>query len=112
VTRWVPVRRNASAGAAAGRSPARLTPILTLVALGITVLVYGVVGLIVMMDDVELRLAELPRMGVARLGRGLVKAMPRLLTALTVVGTAAMLWVAVTSCWWAQTSWWAHRAGY
>ena len=30
---------------------------------------------------------------VATLGRGLVKAMPRLLAVLTVVGTAAMLWV-------------------
>ena len=67
--------------------------ILVLVAIGITVLVYGFVGLIVKMDDVGLRLAELPRKGVAAFGRGLVKAMPRLLTALTVVGTAAMLWV-------------------
>ena len=67
--------------------------ILAVVALGITVLVYGVVGLIVKMDDVGLRLAEVPRKGVARFGRGLVAAMPRLLTALTVVGTAAMLWV-------------------
>ncbi|SFK58508.1 DUF808 domain-containing protein [Geodermatophilus ruber] len=67
--------------------------ILAVVALGITVLVYGVVGLIVKMDDVGLHLAERRGKGVARLGRGLVKAMPRLLTALTVVGTAAMLWV-------------------
>jgi predicted DNA repair protein MutK len=67
--------------------------ILAVVAVGITVLVYGVVGLIVKMDDVGLRLAEGSRKGAARLGRGLVKAMPRLLTALTVVGTAAMLWV-------------------
>jgi hypothetical protein len=67
--------------------------ILAVVALAITVLVYGVVGLIVKMDDVGLRLAERPGKGVARLGRGLVKGMPRLLTALTVLGTAAMLWV-------------------
>jgi hypothetical protein len=67
--------------------------ILAVVAVGITVLVYGVVGLIVKMDDVGLHLAERPSRGVARLGRGLVKAMPRLLTGLTVVGTAAMLWV-------------------
>ncbi|TFV59284.1 DUF808 domain-containing protein [Geodermatophilus sp. DF01-2] len=67
--------------------------ILVVVALGITVLVYGFVGLIVKMDDVGLRLVERPGKGVARLGRGLVKAMPRLLTALTVLGTAAMLWV-------------------
>jgi predicted DNA repair protein MutK len=67
--------------------------ILALVAVGITVLVYGVVGLIVKMDDVGLHLSERPGKGVARLGRGLVKGMPKLLTALTVIGTAAMLWV-------------------
>ena len=67
--------------------------ILAVVALGITVLVYGVVGVIVKMDDVGVHLAERPGKGVARFGRGLVKAMPRLLTALTVIGTAAMLWV-------------------
>ena len=67
--------------------------ILAIVAVGITVLVYGVVGVIVKMDDVGLHLAESGRRGVARLGRGLVKAMPRLLSVLTVVGTAAMLWV-------------------
>jgi uncharacterized protein len=67
--------------------------ILVIVALGITVLVYGVVGLIVKMDDVGLHLSERPGKGVARFGRGLVKGMPKLLTALTVIGTAAMLWV-------------------
>ncbi|WP_222195259.1 DUF808 domain-containing protein [Modestobacter italicus] len=67
--------------------------ILAIVALGITVLVYGVVGLIVKMDDVGLHLAQRPSAGVARFGRGLVKGMPKLLSALTVVGTAAMLWV-------------------
>jgi predicted DNA repair protein MutK len=67
--------------------------ILAVVALGITVLVYGVVGLIVKMDDVGLTMSQRPGKGVARLGRSLVKGMPRLLTALTVIGTAAMLWV-------------------
>jgi predicted DNA repair protein MutK len=67
--------------------------ILAVVALGITVLVYGVVGLIVKMDDVGLHLSERSGKGVAKLGRGLVKGMPGLLTALTVIGTAAMLWV-------------------
>ncbi len=66
--------------------------ILVVVAIVITVLVYGVVALIVKIDDVGLRLVE---EGGARadLGRGLVKAMPRVLTLLSVVGTAAMLWV-------------------
>ena len=67
--------------------------ILVVVALGITVLVYGVVGLIVKMDDIGLSLARRTGTRVAALGRGLVKAMPKLLSALTVVGTAAMLWV-------------------
>jgi predicted DNA repair protein MutK len=67
--------------------------ILVVVALGITVLVYGVVGLIVKMDDIGLNLAQRDSSGVAAFGRGLVKGMPKLLTALTVIGTAAMLWV-------------------
>jgi predicted DNA repair protein MutK len=67
--------------------------ILVVVALGITVLVYGVVGLIVKMDDIGLNLAQRSSSGVAAFGRGLVKGMPKLLTALTVIGTAAMLWV-------------------
>ena len=67
--------------------------ILAVVALGITALVYGVVGLIVKMDDLGLRLAQRPSAGVARAGRALVRAMPRLLAVISVVGTAAMLWV-------------------
>jgi predicted DNA repair protein MutK len=64
-----------------------------ILAVGITILVYGVVGLIVKMDDVGLSLSQRSGKGISRFGHGLVKAMPRLLTALTVVGTAAMLWV-------------------
>jgi len=67
--------------------------ILIIVAIAITVAVYGFVGLLVKMDDVGLNLAQRSGAGVARLGRGLVKAMPKVLTFLTVVGTAAMLWV-------------------
>ncbi|MEU4426075.1 DUF808 domain-containing protein [Actinoplanes sp. NPDC024001] len=67
--------------------------ILSVVAVIMTVLVYGAVGLIVKMDDVGLRLAERPGKSAAKLGRGLVKAMPKVLTALSVIGTAAMLWV-------------------
>ncbi|NAZ85024.1 DUF808 domain-containing protein [Kineococcus indalonis] len=67
--------------------------VLAVVGVLITVLVYGVVGLIVKMDDAGVRLARSPRGAVAGLGRGLVRGMPKLLTALTVVGTAAMLWV-------------------
>ena len=67
--------------------------ILIVVAIAITVAVYGFVGLLVKMDDVGLSLSQRSGAAVARLGRGLVKAMPKVLTVLTVVGTAAMLWV-------------------
>jgi uncharacterized protein len=66
---------------------------LALVGLAITIGVYGVVGLIVKMDDIGLHLSE-RRNGLARaIGRALVKGMPVALSSLTVVGTAAMLWV-------------------
>jgi len=67
--------------------------ILAVVAVGITVLVYGVVGLIVKMDDAGLSLSQRRGKAVAGFGRGLVTAMPRLLTVITVIGTTAMLWV-------------------
>ncbi|MFC8798637.1 DUF808 domain-containing protein [Promicromonospora sp. NPDC057138] len=67
--------------------------ILVVVAFVITVIVYGIVAAIVKMDDVGLRLAE-RNSGFSRtLGRGLVKAMPRVLAVISVVGTIAMLWV-------------------
>jgi predicted DNA repair protein MutK len=66
--------------------------ILVLVALAITVGVYGAVALIVKMDDVGLRLAA--REGqAATFGRGLVRAMPLVMSVLSTVGIAAMLWV-------------------
>ncbi|HEX6249747.1 MAG TPA: DUF808 domain-containing protein [Nocardioidaceae bacterium] len=67
--------------------------ILVVVAIGITVLVYGVVALIVKMDDIGLHLAERASEASRRLGRTLVKGMPVLLRVLSVVGVAAMLWV-------------------
>ncbi len=67
--------------------------ILAVVAVGITLLVYGVVGLIVKIDDIGLALAGRRSAGAQRFGRGLVRFMPRLLTVISVVGTAAMLWV-------------------
>ena len=67
--------------------------ILLLVALAITAMVYGVVLAIVKMDDVGLTLTQRPSAGAQRLGRSLVRGMPRLLSTLSVVGTAAMLWV-------------------
>lgn len=60
----------------------------------ITAAVYGAVALIVKMDDVGLHLAGTGRSAITRaFGRAMVRAMPYVLTLLTVVGTAAMLWV-------------------
>jgi predicted DNA repair protein MutK len=67
--------------------------ILAVVAVAITVLVYGVVALIVKMDDAGLRLAARDSRPVSALGRGLVRAMPIVLAVLSTVGIAAMLWV-------------------
>lgn len=67
--------------------------ILIVVAVLITAVVYGVVALIVKMDDVGLSLAQRSSAAAQRFGRGLVNAMPRVLAVISVVGTVAMLWV-------------------
>ena len=67
--------------------------IMAVVAVGITLLVYGVVGLIVKMDDIGLHLAERDSGAAQAVGRFLVKGMPKLLAVLSTVGIVAMLWV-------------------
>ena len=66
---------------------------LAVVAVAITVAVYGVVGLIVKMDDIGLHMAKEGNSARRAIGRGLVSFMPKLLSALALIGTAAMLWV-------------------
>ena len=66
---------------------------LAAVGLGITAAVYGVVALIVKMDDIGLHLAQRSARGLSAVGRAMVKATPVLLSGLSLVGTAAMLWV-------------------
>ncbi|HEY9039737.1 MAG TPA: DUF808 domain-containing protein [Roseovarius sp.] len=67
---------------------------LAAVAVMITVAVYGAVALIVKADDLGLLMAAKGRLAATRgIGRGLVAAMPKVLTTLVVIGTAAMLWV-------------------
>ncbi len=67
--------------------------VLVVVAVMITLVVYGIVALIVRMDDAGLALAESDSETSQRFGRALVRGMPILLTWLSVIGTAAMLWV-------------------
>jgi len=66
---------------------------LGIVAIAITVGVYGVVGLIVKMDDIGLHMAKAGSAARRGIGRALVHAMPKLLSGLALIGTAAMLWV-------------------
>ncbi|MCL3817118.1 DUF808 domain-containing protein [Aeromicrobium wangtongii] len=67
--------------------------ILIVVAFLITILVYGVVGIIVKMDDIGLHLAERSSKISQKVGRGLVRGMPIFLRVLSSVGIVAMLWV-------------------
>ena len=64
-----------------------------LIAVGVflTVAVYGAVALLVKIDDIGRGMIE--RGNAPKLGRGLVKAMPYVLSAIGVIGTIAMLWV-------------------
>lgn len=67
---------------------------LAVVAVGITLMVYGSVALIVKADDLGLMMSAKGHLSIIRaLGRGIVKAMPGFMKILMTIGTAAMLWV-------------------
>ncbi|AXC49286.1 DUF808 domain-containing protein [Paracoccus suum] len=66
--------------------------ILLVVGVAITFAVYGFVALIVKADDFGMHLVR--RGGIrATIGRGIVKTMPGFMRVLTIIGTAAMIWV-------------------
>jgi predicted DNA repair protein MutK len=72
--------------------------VLFIVALGITLAVYGSVALIVKADDIGLSLAKNTSVSIVgsisrAAGRALVVGMPIFASTLSVVGTAAMIWV-------------------
>lgn len=68
--------------------------VLAVIAVAITAAVYGAVALIVKADDVGLHLVENGHTSFGRkMGAAIVRGMPRFMTGLTIVGTAAMLWV-------------------
>jgi len=66
---------------------------LALVGVVITIAVYGAVGLIVKLDDIGLHLVKRGGSLSRWFGRLLVAGVPKLLAGLSVIGTAAMLWV-------------------
>jgi uncharacterized protein len=67
--------------------------VLAAVGIGITALVYGAVAMIVKADDAGVAMVKTGRPGVVGFGKLLVKGMPVLLKWLSLIGTAAMLWV-------------------
>lgn len=70
------------------------TVVLAIVAVVITVAVYGLVAVLVKADDIGLKMAVDGRLAATRAaGRGIVKGMPGLMTGISTVGTLAMLWV-------------------
>ena len=66
---------------------------LALVAVAITIGVYGFVALIVKLDDIGLHLVARGGAAARAIGRALVHLVPKLLKSLSTIGTAAMLWV-------------------
>lgn len=67
---------------------------LAVVAIAITIMVYGSVAIIVKADDVGLHMASNGRLDATqKVGEAIVRGMPGFLRGLTIVGTAAMLWV-------------------
>lgn len=80
-------------GAVAGAALASQLTVLSIIALGMTFGVYGLVAGIVKMDDAGLWLSQQPQPARQALGRFLLAAAPRLMKFLSVAGTAAMFLV-------------------
>lgn len=77
----------------AGKPLVTQVGVLVVVAILITIGVYGLVAAIVKLDDLGVALAASRSAGIAALGRGIVAAAPWLMRALSVAGTAAMFFV-------------------
>jgi predicted DNA repair protein MutK len=67
--------------------------VLALIALLMTGAVYGAVALLVKIDDIGLRLAKNPSKRVRHTGTRIVRSMPAVFRAISIIGTVAMLWV-------------------
>ncbi|MGB3374413.1 MAG: DUF808 family protein [Microbacterium sp.] len=67
--------------------------VLAVIALLMTGAVYGVVALLVKIDDVGLKMAKNPVRRVRHTGTRIVRSMPAVFRVISVIGTVAMLWV-------------------
>ena len=66
---------------------------LAVVALGMTLLVYGAVALLVKIDDIGLGMAKSSSRQVRSTGERIVRSMPMVFRIISIIGTVAMLWV-------------------
>jgi predicted DNA repair protein MutK len=67
--------------------------VLAVIAVIMTVIVYGAVALLVKVDDIGLRMAKNPARRVRHAGMRIVRSMPAVFRVISVIGTVAMLWV-------------------
>lgn len=67
--------------------------VLAIVGIAVTLFVYGAVAIIVKLDDIGLHLSERSSQVAKNFGCFLVRSVPYILTALSFIGTIAMLWV-------------------
>jgi len=66
---------------------------LAVIALAMTLLVYGAVALLVKIDDIGLGMAKSPTQRVRSTGERIVRSMPTVFRIISIIGTVAMLWV-------------------
>ena len=67
--------------------------VMAAIGVGMTVLVYGLVGIIVKLDDLGMMLMRQKSAAVQGIGRGLISFMPWFMRGLSIVGTLAMFLV-------------------
>ncbi|WP_017204709.1 DUF808 domain-containing protein [Microbacterium algeriense] len=67
--------------------------ILAVIAVLMTIAVYGAVALLVKIDDIGLKMAKNPVQRVRHTGTRIVRSMPAVFRFISVLGTVAMLWV-------------------
>lgn len=69
------------------------TLVMIAIGLGITIFVYGLIALIIKLDDIGLWLMQKESLQLQKLGRGMIMFMPKLMHGLAIIGTIAMFLV-------------------